>query len=193
MAFTIKSSDLALNPSRQSVWYDTDIAILLAGIYGTAVLWDCEVTPAGGLNLAVSEGQVQQASWSWIYSIPAGSFAIAAADPTDPRIDLVVVDSYLAAYAVAGTPAPTPKPPDLPGLAIALVMVDVPAGATEITAANITDKRVIVQTPVLRIAAGVPDASAPNNGEALLAVDTTPETGGIYAWDGAAWVKAASI
>ena len=190
MPFTIPSSDVAPNPSRQSVWYDTDIAILLAGLFGTGMLWEgCEVTPAGGLDLAVSEGQAQQATFSWIYNIPGNTVTLGAADPTDPRIDLLVVDQYLAAYVVAGTPAPAPKPPDLPSLAIAIAMVDVPAGATEITGDMITDKRVILSQPVMKIAAGVP-TGAPNNGEQLVALDTTPGTGGIYAWDGTAWIKA---
>lgn len=47
-------------------------------------------------------------------------------------------------------------------------------------------------TPTVRIAAGVP-AGTPVSPELPLAVDTTAVTGGIYAWNGAAWVKAATI
>lgn len=47
-------------------------------------------------------------------------------------------------------------------------------------------------TPVVRIAAGVP-SGAPTVGELPIAVDTTAVTGGIYAWSGSAWVKAATI
>lgn len=44
----------------------------------------------------------------------------------------------------------------------------------------------------VRIAAGVP-AGAPTTTELPIAVDTTAVTGGIYAWNGAAWVQAATI
>lgn len=47
-------------------------------------------------------------------------------------------------------------------------------------------------TLAVRIAAGVP-AGAPTADELPIAVDTTAVSGGIYAWSGAAWVKAASI
>lgn len=45
---------------------------------------------------------------------------------------------------------------------------------------------------VPRIAAGVP-SGAPGPGEARIAIDTTAVSGGIYGWNGAAWVKGASI
>jgi len=44
---------------------------------------------------------------------------------------------------------------------------------------------------IYAIAAGVP-SGAPD-GALPIAVDTTAVTGGIYVWDGAAWVKAATI
>jgi hypothetical protein len=46
--------------------------------------------------------------------------------------------------------------------------------------------------PIVRIAAGVP-AGAPTYAELPIAVDTTAVTGGIYAWNGAVWIKASSI
>ena len=49
----------------------------------------------------------------------------------------------------------------------------------------------VVYGGIYGIAAGVP-AGAPV-GKLPIAVDTTAVSGGIYVWDGGAWVKAASI
>jgi hypothetical protein len=43
-----------------------------------------------------------------------------------------------------------------------------------------------------RVAAGVP-SGAPTAGENGIAFDTTASTGGLYAWNGSAWVKGGTI
>jgi len=48
------------------------------------------------------------------------------------------------------------------------------------------------QTPLVRIAAGVP-SGAPTVAEFRFAFDSTPVTGGLYLWNGAAWVKVSLI
>jgi hypothetical protein len=47
-------------------------------------------------------------------------------------------------------------------------------------------------TPLVRHAAGVP-SGAPTAGELPLAFDSTAVSGGMYFWDGSAWVKASTI
>jgi hypothetical protein len=206
MPFTIQSNDVAANPDRQSVWYDTDIAILALALAGYGVrgggcgVWS-QGEVSGGSNpddmtVYVTSGQVS--GWGVVFDASGDSaLAVDAADATYPRIDLVCLNSDTDGIPriQTGVPAASPKPPDLTteGLeAVALAFIDVPAGATAITQAMITDKRVTLVPPSVRIAEGVPDG-APYAGEQLVAVDTTPTTGGIYVWDGAAWVKAASI
>lgn len=86
------------------------------------------------------------------YNDAATTATITAADPTNPRIDLVCVTVSDAAYTgalntvsfnvVAGTPAGSPVAPAVPTNSIALAEVAVAAGATTITAGNITDRRV---------------------------------------------------
>lgn len=86
------------------------------------------------------------------YNDAATTATITAADPTNPRIDLVCVTVSDAAYTgalntvsfnvVAGTPAGSPVAPATPTNSIALAQVAVAAGATTITAGNITDVRV---------------------------------------------------
>ena len=46
--------------------------------------------------------------------------------------------------------------------------------------------------PHPRVAAGVP-SGAPTAGENGMAFDTTASTGGLYAWNGSAWVKGSTI
>ena len=77
--------------------------------------------------------------------------AIAAANATNPRIDLIVAKIQDAQYsgatnagsivAVTGTPAASPSPPAAPANSVILAQVAVAANATSITNANITDFR----------------------------------------------------
>lgn len=77
--------------------------------------------------------------------------AITAADPTNPRKDLIVAKIQDSDYSgatdagsivvVDGTPAGSPAEPAVPSNAIVLAMVDVAAAASSIVDANITDRR----------------------------------------------------
>lgn len=79
------------------------------------------------------------------------NIAIAAADPTNPRIDLIVLTINDAFYSgatnnaviqrVAGTPAASPSAPATPASSIVLAQIAVAANVVSITNANITDKR----------------------------------------------------
>ena len=76
------------------------------------------------------------------------NLAISAADATYDRKDLVVYDSSAGDPAVVtGTAAATPIPPDIPAGDILLAIVDVAAGATAITDADIVDGVVIISQP----------------------------------------------
>lgn len=81
------------------------------------------------------------------------NLAIAAADATNPRIDLVVAKVQDAAYSgatnawslavVTGTPAVSPVAPAAPASSLVLARVSVPAADTVINNAQITDYRLI--------------------------------------------------
>jgi len=86
------------------------------------------------------------------YNDGATTIAIATANPTNPRIDRIVVAVQDAFYggtannqvlfqAITGTPASSPVAPAAPVNSITLALVAVAAGATSITNANITDQR----------------------------------------------------
>lgn len=76
---------------------------------------------------------------------------ISAADPTNPRIDLICASVQDAAYSgaanqwllqvVQGTPAASPSPPTTPANTVVLAQVRVNAAASSILNSNITDVR----------------------------------------------------
>jgi hypothetical protein len=146
MPFTIQSNDVAAVPARQSAWYDTDIAILVAGFFGTGVLTGCEVTAQGSPNmtLAVAAGTIQPSAGVAAATVTSGNVTITTAHATLPRIDLVTAAADGTKTVTAGTAAAEPKPPALPSGHIGLAMVDVPAADTAIQTAQITSKRVVV-------------------------------------------------
>jgi hypothetical protein len=136
--------------------------IATTGIIGTSSL---AVTQAGTPGMAV------QVATGWgaivgnfttnmgvyqFYNDAATQLSVTAANPTNPRIDRVVVtvnDSYYTGATnnvtftvVAGTPAGSPVAPSTPTNSISLATIAVAAGATSILNANITDTRVSVTT-----------------------------------------------
>jgi len=147
MPFTIPSNDLAGEPTRQSIWYDSDIAILVSGLNAVGVLTGCAVTAQGSpdMTVAVAAGTIQATAGSDPVTVAAdASLDITAANGSFPRIDLISASATGVLTVTNGTAANSPKPPGLPSGHIGLAMIDVPANDTTIATAQITDKRVIV-------------------------------------------------
>lgn len=90
------------------------------------------------------------------YNDAAVQLTVTTANPSNPRIDKVVVtiqDAYYTGASntvtfqvIAGTPAVSPVTPSTPVNSLSLATIAVAAGATSITNANITDTRVNVTT-----------------------------------------------
>jgi hypothetical protein len=90
------------------------------------------------------------------YNDAATQLTVTTANPSNPRIDRVVVTVNDAFYTgasnnvtfqvIAGTPAGSPVAPATPVMSLSLATIAVAAGATSITNANITDTRVNVTT-----------------------------------------------
>jgi len=90
------------------------------------------------------------------YNDAATQLTVTTANPSNPRIDRVVVtiqDAYYTGSSntvtfqvIAGTPAGSPVAPATPVDSLSLATIAVAAGATSITNANITDTRVSVTT-----------------------------------------------
>ena len=98
-----------------------------------------------------------------IYNDAAVTKTIAAADPSNPRIDRVIAqvrdatdisgaDNDWQIQVLTGTPAASPSAPALPNNAISLATVAVAAGATTIVNANITDTRTVLSIKTNKIA-----------------------------------------
>lgn len=131
---------------------------------------ELEVVPTAPESLAVdvSLGRFHiEGRYYEVFSEPV-TVALTAADPTDPRIDRIVVRRDLAsrevvAGVVTGTPAPSPTAPALTQSPTGvweepLALVDVAASASTITAADITDDRRRAQSPLLPSLGWVPIA-----------------------------------
>lgn len=132
------------------------------GIIGSSSLEVTQNSPAG-MSVRIASGwaaivgtvNANQGVYT-TYNDATAVATITAADPTNPRIDLVCVTVRDAYYAganndvifnvVAGTPASSPVTPTVPDNSIVLAQVAVAAGASTITTANITDVRTIVTT-----------------------------------------------
>ena len=76
----------------------------------------------------------------------AATATVPAADGTNARKDIVVVDNAGQVQLVKGTASSTPVTPSLPDGAVLLAEVDVPANDTSIEDTQITDKREMVAT-----------------------------------------------
>ncbi|HYD02614.1 MAG TPA: hypothetical protein VEB22_15410 [Phycisphaerales bacterium] len=73
---------------------------------------------------------------------PRQTVTISTADPTNPRIDLVVAKEDGTVAVVVGTPAGSPVAPAAPAQSISLCQVSVAAADTTIAAGDLTDLRV---------------------------------------------------
>jgi hypothetical protein len=95
------------------------------------------------------------------YNDASTTLTITTANPSNPRIDIVVVtvsDAYytgslntVAFSVIAGTPAASPVAPATPANSILLATIAVAAATTAITTANITDNRVLATSPTASV------------------------------------------
>lgn len=133
----------------------------VARYYGAATTGDCAVIQRGaGANMSVDVtagaamvGGTESATQGeyMVFNDATVNVVISAADPTNPRIDVVGIQIRDKEYSgatddarilvVTGTPAASPAVPTLPADFLSLAHVAVAAAAGSILTANITDKR----------------------------------------------------
>ena len=130
------------------------------GIIGSSSLAVTQNSPAGmsvrvAAGWAAIIGTTQANMGAYVaYNDAQATLTVTTADPTNPRIDRVVVTVRDAFYTgafndvifqvLAGTPAGSPTAPAVPANSISLATIAVGAAVTSILTANITDTRVAV-------------------------------------------------
>lgn len=125
----------------QSILFQEYLDVLVAGIQGIdCVLSGCAVTGGADMTPAVAKGAVL--SNGTMFAVTAGDVTIGAADATNPRIDLIVVNSSGAKAVRAGTAAAAPKPPARTANDVVIAAVYVPATDTSIETTKCIDMRV---------------------------------------------------
>lgn len=115
-----------------------------------------KVIPSSGMNVVVQAGFAiipNTTATSGAYkagSMTSTTVTVATSDPTNPRIDLIVLTvtdlgtSGSSAYlqTITGTAAVSPVAPTAPAYSLILAQISVPATTSTITSGLITDKRV---------------------------------------------------
>lgn len=141
MAFTVPDKGEG-DSNIQSVWFQEYIDVLVDGVSGkNCVLSGLAVTGGADMTPSVAKGAVL--SNGVLYAIAAADVTIGTADATNPRLDLIVVNSSGALAVRAGTAATNPKPPARTSNDVVIAAVYVPANDTSIGASQIVDMRMV--------------------------------------------------
>ena len=167
MAWTIPDKSEA--PSDiMSIMFQEYLDILVAGIQGIdCVIAGLAVTAQGSpdMTVAVAAGSVNT---NGVFKAVTGANAtIGAADGTNPRLDLVVINSAGAIAVRAGTAATNPKPAAKSANDVVLAVVYVPATDTTISTNQITDLRMV------RSLGGAPNVPVPLADAATVLIDAS--------------------
>lgn len=126
----------------QSVWWQEKIDALVEGLNGiNCVLSGFNATDNGDMTFSIAKGSVM--TNNVLDAVSAGTATISTADATNPRIDLIVIDSSGTLKVRTGTASSTPTPPARTANDVLLYSVWVPAGITVLTTAYIDDCRVV--------------------------------------------------
>lgn len=168
------------------------------------------ITPTPSMSLTCEAGScviTRTGQGPYLCYLPTqGTLTLAAADPTNPRIDRIVAQVYdsalgdtlpttptlsspggLVIRAVTGTPAGSPVAPALPTGAITLATVAVAANATQITSGNITDARKSCVTRGSSARTLLPGDLSSDAGAVSGELRYTVGTKQMDVWDGSAW------
>lgn len=147
-------------------------------ISGGGVEW------TGALNFTI--GAAAYAIQGQQYASPLTNETLAAADPSNPRLDVIGVNNSGAVFVLTGTPAANPAVPTVdPTSQLALTIILVPAGSTTpaVTSANIYQENAQSPTEWNTSSLGAPInlASTNNPYAGSIDIEATAATTGNYA------------
>jgi hypothetical protein len=146
MAWTIPDDGEGDN-TLQSLLFQEYLDVLVAGMQGVdCVLSGLAVTGGADMTPAVAKGAVL--SNRVMFAVAAADVTIGTADATNPRLDLIVVNSSGALAVRAGTAAANPKPPARTANDVVIAAVYVPANDTSIETTKCVDMRVFPSSPI---------------------------------------------
>lgn len=115
---------------------------ILNGVGLEYILSGCTPTKGtGNFDVDVAAGSVLIAGSSPV-TFAGDTVTLTTPDPTNPRVDLVTIDTGGVLDSVDGTPASDPEAPDIPANEVVIAVVEVAAGASSIVAGDIHDYRV---------------------------------------------------
>jgi len=142
--------------TRKDLFTENDPNTIRQGISGTGIWSGCAPSPGAGLKVAVASGVVYLAGVKTTY---AGGDATIDAEADNDRRDLVTINSGGSLAVVKGTAGTStsdttfqkyiPYPPTLPSGSI-LIEVYIADGVTSFAASDILDKRVLLDTKLVR-------------------------------------------
>ncbi len=160
---------------RQASPEHIDFEILLLGYQRTGVLSGCvvsedPVTP--DLTVDVALGVVLLDGNQIAVSVQLGN-AITTGDGSNPRVDLVSINSSGSVVITDGVAGAVPEAPAIPASSIPLAFVFVPASDTTIEDNQIVDKRVFIPSPVVPIRYVDPNGADTNDGRTELTAYAT--------------------
>lgn len=144
--FKVPINDANFNTNQARI-YTTDFDALVQGVKGEGVVTGCAVTAQGSpdMTVAVAAGTVKIAGA--LVTVSSGNVTITTANAIYPRIDIVVVNSSGTKSVTAGAATTVNTVmPAIPASSVILAAVYVPANDTAIATAQITDKKVPVQS-----------------------------------------------
>ena len=134
----------AFNPNQAEP--DTvDFEALLAAYRGTGVLSGCAVTESGpaAQTVDIASGVVLLA-WEKITVSTQDDKAVSAADGSNPRFDLITINSSGTAIVTAGTAAAQPVLPGIPASSVLIAGLYIPTSDNVHQDAQLNDKRILI-------------------------------------------------